>query len=118
MNTILKYLFFCHRIPERSFFYKGKQFPICARCTGILVGYFLAIALIIIHTEINFLWSVIFLIPLVIDGFGQLYNKWVSNNPRRFVTGILAGISTIMIIKNLAQLGFVHGEYIGRYLLK
>ena len=24
----------CHRMPERSFFYKGYQFPVCARCTG------------------------------------------------------------------------------------
>lgn len=27
-------IFGCHRRPERSFFYKGRQFPICARCTG------------------------------------------------------------------------------------
>ncbi len=116
MNIILKYLFFCHQIPERSFFYKNKQFPICARCTGILVGYFLGIILIIIQREINLLLSTIFLIPLLIDGFGQLYNKWISNNPRRFFTGIFAGISTIMIINIIAQLGFIHGKYLGKYI--
>ncbi|MBQ3473297.1 MAG: DUF2085 domain-containing protein, partial [Methanobrevibacter sp.] len=24
----------CHRMHERSFFIKGHQFPVCARCTG------------------------------------------------------------------------------------
>jgi uncharacterized membrane protein len=30
---------FCHQIPERSFFIDGHQFPICARCTGIFLGF-------------------------------------------------------------------------------
>ena len=28
----------CHQMPERSFFYKGKQFPVCSRCTGVCLG--------------------------------------------------------------------------------
>jgi uncharacterized membrane protein len=28
----------CHRIPERSFFLDGRQFPLCARCTGTFLG--------------------------------------------------------------------------------
>ena len=35
----------CHQMPERSFFYKGKQFPVCARCTGVIIGQ--SVALII-----------------------------------------------------------------------
>jgi len=34
--NICKYL--CHQKPERSFFYKKKQFPVCSRCTGIVIG--------------------------------------------------------------------------------
>lgn len=30
-------------MPERSFFYKGEQFPVCARCTGAALGQFLFI---------------------------------------------------------------------------
>ena len=30
--------FGCHCRADRSFFWKGKQLPICARCTGELVG--------------------------------------------------------------------------------
>jgi uncharacterized membrane protein len=25
----------CHQMPERSFFWDGHQFPVCARCTGL-----------------------------------------------------------------------------------
>src|SRR5262245_32801896 len=28
----------CHQRPERSFFWDGHQFPVCARCTGIYLS--------------------------------------------------------------------------------
>ncbi len=28
----------CHQKPERSFFYDGHQFPVCARCAGIYLS--------------------------------------------------------------------------------
>ena len=28
----------CHQRPERSFFWEGHQFPVCARCTGLYVS--------------------------------------------------------------------------------
>ena len=43
----------CHQMPERTFFYKGKQFPVCARCTGVIIGQ--SVALIIgIFKDISF----------------------------------------------------------------
>ena len=36
----------CHQLPERSFFFKGYQLPICARCLGIILGYILCIFLL------------------------------------------------------------------------
>ena len=32
----------CHRITERSFTIAGRQFPLCARCTGTYLGVMLA----------------------------------------------------------------------------
>ncbi len=106
-------MFLCHRLPERSFFIKGKQFPICARCTGILVGYFIGIAYIIINRNMNIGYEVLLMIPLVIDGLGQFYGLWTSNNLRRFITGILAGISAICIFRIAVMLGLKHGYRIG-----
>lgn len=28
----------CHQIPERSFFWDGHQWPVCARCTGLYLS--------------------------------------------------------------------------------
>lgn len=109
-------MFFCHRLPERSFFYKGKQFPICARCTGILVGYVIGIIFVIFNKNLNNLSMLLLLRPLIIDGTGQFYGKWISNNKRRLVTGILAGIATIYFFKLAAILGISHGKHFSVYL--
>lgn len=38
---------------------------------------------------------------MIIDGTGQLFRKWISNNLRRLLTGILGGIGIVYI--------FIHG---------
>lgn len=43
-------LFRCHQLPERSFHIKGFQMPLCARCMGILIGFFIAAPIITIFT--------------------------------------------------------------------
>ncbi|MCC9071885.1 DUF2085 domain-containing protein [Flavobacterium sp. F-65] len=80
----------CHRLPNRSFFYKGRQFPICARCTGIYVGYFIFIPLLW-FMKINIYWALLSILPTIIDGLTQAYYNRESNNFLRFSTGILAG---------------------------
>lgn len=37
----------CHQMPERSFFFKKYQFPVCARCCGVLCGEILAVVLML-----------------------------------------------------------------------
>lgn len=45
----------CHQRPDRSFFFRGRQFPLCARCTGVLLGYFLAIPLyVLVPADMDF----------------------------------------------------------------
>jgi len=34
--------YFCHQIPERSFFIAGHQFAVCSRCTGLYAGFAVA----------------------------------------------------------------------------
>lgn len=117
-NKILHYMFLCHRIPERSFFYKGKQFPICARCTGILIGYLLGIIYIIVSKKTHIIFEASLMLPIAIDGVGQLYGYWQSNNTRRFITGIMAGIATIGFFRIAIVLGLATGRYIVRAIIK
>ena len=28
----------CHQLPERSFFFDGRQLPVCARCSGLYLS--------------------------------------------------------------------------------
>lgn len=116
LNKILYYMFLCHRIPERSFFYRGKQFPICARCTGILIGYFLGIIYIMYTKKIHPLGEFLLMIPLVIDGIGQLRGYWISNNSRRLVTGVMAGIATISFFRIAGVFGMNSGKYFFRLI--
>lgn len=108
-QKILKYMFFCHRLPERSFFFNGHQFPLCARCTGILVGYLLGISYIILFKNIHIIMESLLITPLLIDGTGQYLGYFKSTNTRRLLTGILAGISTICLFKLAVILGFQSG---------
>lgn len=117
MEKLLNVLFACHRLPNRSFFYKGRQFPICARCSGILIGYFLGLIYFLLFGSIPLIYAVIILIPLIIDGGIQYINKLESTNLRRFITGLLAGVGTDFIIYGIILLGFNHGQNIVRYIL-
>lgn len=93
----------CHRKPERSFFIKGHQFPVCLKCTGFYTG--LAVFLIYNHfykIDYNFnllIISIILLIPTAIDGFTQFFEMRESNNTLRFITGFIGGIGLIIFLK-------------------
>lgn len=81
----------CHQRADRSFFFKGYQFPVCARCTGVMIGECVGIILLICGLRIPLTASLLSVLPLVIDG-GIQYLKWLeSNNLRRVVTGLVAG---------------------------
>jgi len=95
----------CHRIPERSFFIKGHQFPVCARCTG----FYISLILYFIYAYFNFInyniylliFAIILLIPTAIDGLTQLFNKRESNNILRLITGLLGGLGLGILFKAL-----------------
>ncbi|SHJ87619.1 Predicted membrane protein [Anaerobranca californiensis DSM 14826] len=85
--------FFLKFIKKRSFYYHVKY--------KYYVNYFLAFLLII---------------PLAIDGGLQYLGFFTSNNPRRFVTGILGGIATIIFLKSAIDLGYYHGKIVKNWL--
>ena len=95
----------CHHKLERSFHFKGHQFPVCARCTGVYIGVFAYIVYayfyFIDYTPLLLLFSVLILLPLVVDGFTQSLGFRESNNTLRFITGLLGGLSIGILIKTL-----------------
>jgi len=82
----------CHQMPSRSFFIRDYQFPICARCTGVLFGNILAVILAFIFLPY---WKWLFLgcFIMLIDWLIQYLGIKESNNIRRLVTGIIGGYS-------------------------
>lgn len=94
----------CHQLPERSFFIHGYQFPVCARCTGIIVGYIISAIYSILFTKLNLIISLSLLVPMAFDGLLQLFTNYLSNNTKRFITGLLAGFGFVQIFKNFIAL--------------
>lgn len=105
------HLTFCHRKPERSFFWNGKQFPVCARCTGIHLGYLSFPFFLFSIFTLNIWITVLLIIPTYLDGFSQALLNRKSNNFRRVITGLFAGIGTMSLVS-------IVGKYIGNLILK
>ena len=97
ISKFLKIFFMCHCRADRSFFFKGKQFPICARCTGQLIGLILGIIIAFKIKDLSWFYIVLLMLPLIIDGVTQLLTKYESNNIKRVITGILFGIGFIFL---------------------
>ncbi len=111
MEICSKY-FSCHQMPERSFFIRGYQFPLCARCTGIALGYVTALFIAPFHL---FCYPIgVLMIPLMIDGTVQYFTSYKSNNYKRVVTGFLYGFAftsiTIRFINTVIK-KLLYGQY-------
>ena len=90
--------FRCHQLSDRSFFFRGVQFPLCARCTGIVLGFFLLAPLVSIFTRGNMFVSLGLILLMCLDGLLQLWHVLPSTNLRRVLTGIGAGYGLFSIL--------------------
>ncbi len=83
----------CHRRSDRSFLKLQKCIPLCARCTGMLIG--ILMFPIYFYITLSFLFAIILSfsaqIPLLIDGFTQKWKWRSSTNLLRVTTGVLSG---------------------------
>lgn len=96
----------CHQRADRSFYVKGYQLPVCARCTGVIIGYLIAV-------PIFFLLG--FSKTASISGMLALFTDWLlqaseileSTNRRRLATGIAGGFGAmsfqLLLIKKLIK---------------
>ncbi len=86
----------CHQKSDRSFFINENQMPFCARCTAIWLGLTIGLGFMLFYKiALNEKFLILILIgitPIGIDGIGQLFQLWESNNIIRLITGLLIGI--------------------------
>jgi uncharacterized membrane protein len=91
----------CHQLPERSFFGGAYQVPVCARDTGIYLGFVVSLWLVAVAsrgTKPSELppWPVLalaaaFVGVMALDGITSYANLRTTTNDVRLVTGLLAG---------------------------
>lgn len=99
----------CHQLPERSFHWNGKQLPVCARCTGLRVGVLATPLFLFGLIYLNAIWSMLLILPMVLDGGTQAIFHRESNNWLRLVTGLMAAVGVV-------SLACVLGRYAESYL--
>ncbi|KIR03985.1 hypothetical protein P261_02800 [Lachnospiraceae bacterium TWA4] len=80
----------CHQRPERSFFIKGYQFPVCARCTGVIISAILA-TILFIKKRMPIRVCMELSSVMLVDWGLQYLNIKESTNFRRFATGLIGG---------------------------
>lgn len=110
-KSFFDYLFVCHKLPSRSFFFRGKQFPICARCTGMFIGYIIAIITLFFYYP-NIFYTVLLIVPIALDGGIQYFTCYESTNWRRLITGILGGMASIFLFANVAHYAHLHANWL------
>jgi uncharacterized membrane protein len=103
----------CHQLPDRSFFIHEHQSPLCARCTGMYLGFFIGLIFLIVRrrthsarmpTTAMVAVLIGFITIMGIDGINstisiipgapQLYH---TTNIHRLITGTLFGIAMCLL---------------------
>ncbi|MGL5549893.1 MAG: DUF2085 domain-containing protein [Culicoidibacterales bacterium] len=118
MEILYKWLpicFGCHCRSERSFHWQQRQFPICARCTGELVGMIAAIGLFFV-VDLGIGVNLLLMLPMIVDGFVQLLTRYESTNWRRLITGILFGYGLVNVYVHSLLFARTLGEMFYQYL--
>lgn len=102
----------CHQLPERSYFFQGVQLPLCARCSGIYLGFFLAIILLFILYRKRprrggfplgvFIVGSLFAAAMVFDGFSSYLGFRETTNLIRLLTGSAFGVTLAVIVYLMA----------------
>lgn len=94
---------FCHQLPERSLHWNGSSIVVCARCAGFYAG--LALTGVLAAP----IWwlrrsarldrpVLILLVPLVVDGLGNLLGLWSTPSFLRALTGAMAALPPVLLL--------------------
>lgn len=91
----------CNHRPDRGIYIHGFCLPLCARCTGILTGAIVASVIrLVIGAQTGsigiLLLGLAMIAPTGIDGLIEYAFGVESTNPRRLITGLLAGVGCVI----------------------
>lgn len=82
----------CHRLPERALSFRGRQMPLCARCTGMLLGYLSYPLFLFDAAHLSLAVALLLNVPALADGVTQAAGLRTSTNILRLATGLLSGV--------------------------
>ena len=80
----------CHQMPERSFFINGFQFPVCARCTGVIISAIIA-TIVFFKKKLPVGLCIAMSSVMLLDWGIQYLEIKESTNTRRLITGLIGG---------------------------
>ena len=105
----------CHQIPARSFFVAGHPLAVCSRCTGLYLGFVLALLLYPLigglgKTETpERKWLFVAATPLAFDVAFNSLGVWTNTHGSRFITGALLGaVAVFYVMPGLAMLSLTY----------
>jgi len=97
----------CHQLPERSFHAGSLIIPVCARCEGIYIGFFVSAVFLFLmfrrrESDLPRVYIVVilclFIISTVLDGGLSYLGAIKTNNTLRYLTGFLSGTGSMAIV--------------------
>ncbi|WP_052352882.1 DUF2085 domain-containing protein [Neobacillus dielmonensis] len=102
----------CHQIKDRSLQLSGTTLSVCARDTGIYIGIFSSLMYLHLYKrkrsitiptiKVSF-FLLLWMVPLIIDGFGSYAQLFNSSNSRRLLTGLCFGLVLPYFVYPLVQ---------------
>lgn len=100
----------CHQIPNRTLIIGNYYLPVCARCTGTYLGFYLGYLLLPMRREEacgppNLWFTLLMLAPITIDVITQWVGLRTSTNELRLITGLLFGLALApLLVYSLSQI--------------
>lgn len=89
----------CNGIASRAPHIFGFCFPLCYRCSFVMVGFVLGYVLMYKgKVKISWIVSVLLLLPMIVDGSLQTFMGIMCHNINRIVTGFLFGLGLSSLV--------------------